>query len=131
MEITYRIKPYSSYDNYTVASVTDNISGIIDKLIRITAKVTEQFAGDIWYDIRTLIAAKEERRDLDEVLIFRECGISAYPVTETDEGYCVVNGGHLSCIQCWQLRYDPERNSTVLSRVYLANTMQAWDYIGM
>lgn len=131
MKITYKIKPYSSYDNYTVASITDNISSIIDKLLRITAKVTEHFAGDIWYDIRTLIAAQEQCKDLDEVLIFRECGISTYPVKETEEGNCIVNSGHLSGIQCWKLTYNSDRNSTVLTRVYLANTSQAWDYIGM
>ncbi len=131
MEIIYKIKPFSSFDNYTVASITDNVSIVIDKLIRITAKVTEQFAGDIWYDIRTLLDAQEGRTALNEILIFRESGISTHPVSKTEEGYFVVNGGHLSGIQCWNLKHDPERNSTVLSRVYLANTTQAWDYIGM
>ena len=131
MEIIYKVKPYSSYDNYTVASITDNISIVTDKLIRITAKVTEQFAGDVWYDIRTLLDAQEERKALNVILIFRESGVSTYPVNKTDEGNCVVQGSHLSGIQCWNLTHDPERNSTVLTRVYLANTTQAWDYIGM
>ncbi len=131
MEVIYKIKPYSSFDNYTVASITDNISIVIDKLIRITAKVTEQFAGDIWYDIRRLLDAQEGRTALNEVLIFRESGISAYPVYKTEEGCCIVKGGHISGIQCWNLKHDPERNSTILSRVYLANITQAWDYIGM
>ena len=131
MEVTYIIKPFSSYDNYTVASNTSNISSIVDKMIRITAKVTEYYAGDIWFDIRTLLNAQSEHRVLDEVLIFRECGVSTYPVTETDEGQCVVHGGFLSGNQCWQLAHDPEANSTILTRVYLANTTQAWDYIGM
>ena len=40
----YVIQDYSCYDNYTVKSKTENVSNVVDKMIRITAKTTESFA---------------------------------------------------------------------------------------
>ena len=53
----YEIRNYSSYDDdprFVVRSDTGNISNISDRMVRLAAKITEIYAGDIFYDIDTL-----------------------------------------------------------------------------
>ena len=53
----YKIRNYSSYDDdprFAVRSDTGNISNISDRMVRLAAKITESYAGDIFYDIDTL-----------------------------------------------------------------------------
>jgi hypothetical protein len=95
-------KPYSMYDNYTVATKGRNVSTIIDKLIRLTAKITEQYASDIVYDINSLNDALEDRRPFMRYLAFREGGVSSY--TEDNIQQFDVCG---EVIQWWKLSYDP------------------------
>ena len=58
----YVIQDYSCYDNYTVKSKTENVSNVVDKMIRITAKTTESFASDIYYDIQALYKAINKKK---------------------------------------------------------------------
>ena len=51
----FKITNYSCYDDYTVTSNTENVSNVVDKLIRLTAKITERFASDIYYDINSFL----------------------------------------------------------------------------
>lgn len=104
-----RIDNYSSYDTYTFTSETDNISNIVDKLIRISAKITERFAGDIYYDIKSLYRCVEEHEIYDRVLFFRESGVWTVNVDEL----CDV----IDHIQAWRLTHDPESMVTTLIRV--------------
>ena len=108
------IKNYSCYDNYTVKADTNNISSVIDKLIRLTAKITEQYAGDIIYDIETLRNNMANHKAYDKVLFFRESGVWVVDVTKL-EHYAVDSED----IQSWRLTFDPPTGKTTLVRVRL------------
>lgn len=50
---------HHTIDDKGTVSNTDNISSVIDKMIRLTAKLTECYASDIIYDIDNLKDAVE------------------------------------------------------------------------
>lgn len=110
----FKITNYSMYDNYTVTSDTDNISNVVDKLIRITAKITERFAGDIYYDIDALYHYIKGHKSYDCVLFFREGGVWAVSYEDLE---VYINNSCLDYIQAWRLTYNPETTKTVLIRV--------------
>ena len=107
----YVIQDYSCYDNYTVKSKTENVSNVVDKMIRITAKITESYASDIYYDILALYKAINKKEKLDRILFFREDGVTSQniPIIYYDLDY----------LQTWQLIYDAETNITVFKRVHI------------
>lgn len=104
-----KITNYSSYDNYTVTSDTENISNVVDKLIRLTAKLTEHFASDIFYDIKRLYECVEEHKPYDCVLFFMENGVWSVDCKDIDR-VC-------RHIQAWRLTYNPHTMHTTLIRV--------------
>lgn len=104
-----KITNSSCYDNYTVKSDTDNISNVVDKLIRLTAKITERYASDIYYDIKSLYHCLEEHESYDRVLFFSEGGVWAVNVEDL--------GDIVRHIQAWRLTHDPETMTTTLIRV--------------
>lgn len=118
MNIKYDIRAYSCYDNYTFKTQTKNISYIEDKLIRITAKVTEHYASDILFPIAALQRAVEDETPLDWILLFRDGGVNTYKIVD---GSPDCGGEYVSGIQCWRLTHDPEETRTVLTRVYLSH----------
>lgn len=79
MEI--KITDYSCYDK-GITSATDNVSSIIDKMIRLTAKLTENYASDIIYDIADLNNAVKRKKPLDNLLFFRENGVTTRTETK-------------------------------------------------
>lgn len=104
-----KITNHSSYDDYTVTSNTENISDVVDKLIRLSAKITERYASDIYYDINSLHQCLEERRPYDRVLFFRESGVWTVNVEFLTD--------FVDYIQAWRLTHDPENTITTLVRV--------------
>ena len=104
-----KITNYSSYDDYTVTSNTENISNVVDKLIRLAAKITERFASDIYYDIESLYHCLKEHEPYDRVLFFRESGVWTVSIEYLD---ALVDN-----IQAWRLTHDPENMITTLVRV--------------
>ena len=110
-----KIVDYSTYDNYTVKSETENISTVIDKLIRLTAKITEHYASDIVYDINMLNRHLADKESYDMLLYFREMGVSSYNTHSVlrDDNELLWN----DYIQVWRLTYDPETGVTMLKRV--------------
>lgn len=113
-----KITDYSCYDNYTVKSETENISSIIDKLIRLTAKITESYASDIVYDINALFSFIEQKYPHDKIIFFREDGVDAF-----NTEMVIKDNRHILCndyIQTWRLTYDPANTTTVLKRVTLS-----------
>lgn len=76
MAITYQIQSFSCYDNWTVESSGCNLSSILDKILRITTKITERFASDIVYLFPKIEQAVKEHEALDLLLLFREDGVS-------------------------------------------------------
>ena len=104
-----KITNHSSYDDYTVTSNTENISDVVDKLVRLSAKITERFASDIYYDIKSLYQCLEEHESYDRVLFFRESGVWAVNVE------CLTE--FVDHIQAWRLTHDPDNTITTLVRV--------------
>ena len=114
MEI--KITNYSCYDN-GIVSETENVCNIIDKMIRLTAKVTERWASDIVYDINELTDAINNKESIDEILCFRENGVITMETNKlTAERY-----NNLLCcftpIQIWRLTHNPSTMETRLIRV--------------
>ena len=114
MEI--KITNYSFYDD-GIVSETENVCNIIDKMIRLTAKVTERWASDIVYDINELTDAVKNKKSIDEIIFFRENGVSTMETNKlTAERYNDL----LCCftpIQIWRLTHNPSTMETRLIRV--------------
>lgn len=114
MEI--KITNYSCYNN-GIVSETENISNIMDKMVRLAAKLTERYAGDIYYDMLKLNNAINEKEQLDNLFFFRENGVTTRETKKlTAERY----DGLLCCftpIQTWRLTHNPDTMETKLIRV--------------
>lgn len=100
-----------------IISQTENISSIIDKLIRLSAKLTEYYASDIVYDIESLNNAVKNGDSFDKLLFFRECGVTTRE-TETFN-VDVLNSllFNFTPIQIWRLTHNPITMETKLIRV--------------
>lgn len=108
-----------NYSQYIKESNSTNISNIIDKMIRLTAKLTESYASDIIYDIEALNNVVKNHKSYDCILFFREYGVTTRTVEElTDDVY-----DNLLCnftpIQTWRLTHNPLETKTILIRVDL------------
>lgn len=114
--MSIRITSHSCYDK-GIVSTTDNISTIIDQMIRLTAKLTECYASDIVYDIDNLKDAVSNGNHLDVLLFFRECGVTTRNATEFNEGMLDVILFNFTPIQIWRLTHSPETMETKLIRV--------------
>lgn len=113
MSLTVSIHDYCDNARSRVSACgTDNVSSIVDKLIRIAAKVTEYYASDVVFYINDLNKAVEERQEMDVVLVFREGGVSMM------ERSCILNdpscyAGTISDgIQFWCLKRTKLENGT-------------------
>ena len=125
----FDIKSYSSFDNYTVKSCGSNVSGVMDKLLRLTTKLTERYASDILYLIPSVDKAMKDDRDIDVVIMFREDGVSWKSVA----GDAVEMETGVTYLQCWRLTIDNTREDLMeLTRVYLvADNIYSNRIIGM
>ena len=123
MEYEYKINNFSPNSSTQVVATTDNVSNIVDKMIRVTSKCTEHYAGDILYEMDALEDAIRRDIYLDRVLFFREGGVSSRKV---DCGDTIFSYDFLPrCIQAWHLTHDAETNVTTFRRVELA---ARWNY---
>lgn len=80
----YEIRNYSSYDDdprFVVRSDTGNISNISDRMVRLAAKITEIYAGDIFYDIDTLNRVVESGKNHAWLLCLREDGTCLHDIS--------------------------------------------------
>lgn len=109
-------------------SSTDNISNVLDALLRITTKVTESYAGDVLFSIQKLRASIERKEPFSVLLLFRESGVTEWPAyfhPETGTPYVVMHQQHkfaeVNAIQTWLLAYAPgskeNESFTLLRRV--------------
>ena len=114
----FDIKRYSMFDNYTVESAGNNVSGVYDKLLRLTTKPTESYASDVLYLIPAIMEAVENtERSLDAIIMFREGGV-CWKYVENDSIEHNPESAHY--LQCWRLTVDhTKQNSVRLERVYL------------
>lgn len=110
----YKIVNFSDSNTYTVLSKTENVSNIVDKMIRLTAEITEVYASDIYYDIRALYKSINQKSNFDRLLFFRLDGVVAY---EGHLTYPDIKTEISESIQIWRLTYDSKANTTTLQRV--------------
>lgn len=110
----YKIVNFSDSNTYTVLSKTENVSNVVDKMIRLTAEITEHYASDIYYDIRALYKAINQKVNLDRVLFFRLDGVTSYEVPITYPYF-----GISESIQAWRLIHNTKTCTTILQRVYM------------
>lgn len=112
------IKIYNhTVDDKGTVSNTDNISSITDKLIRLAAKLTERFAGDIIYDIDNLIDAVDNGIEYDSLLFFRENGVTTMETKTFDASVYDTIFFNFTPIQIWHLTHNPSKRETRLIRV--------------
>lgn len=108
-----KIRNYSCDNDYRyyVQSIGGNHSTIFDRLIRLTAKLTENYAGDIYYELGEIEKFIERSQPFDWILSFRECGVDSCWRKTVEE--CAPN--ELSAIgesiQTWELTYTPDLES--------------------
>lgn len=72
---------------------------VADKLIRQTAKVTESYATDIFYDLKWM--DEHETRIYDQLIMIRESGTWMRPVNNGIVEWDPVNGMPLQCWRVW------------------------------
>lgn len=114
--MSIRITNHYCGDN-GIVSRTNNISNIIDKLIRLAAKLTETYASDIMYDVNDLHRAVNNENVYDVILFFRENGITTcWAKTLTKDMYSSLLF-NFTVIQAWRLTHNPVTEETRLIRV--------------
>lgn len=116
--MSIKITTYSCNDKGTV-SKTSNISDVIDKMIRLTAKLTERYASDIVYDIAGLESALQTGNRIDLLLFFRENGVETRKTENFNEHEYDVLLFNFTPIQVWRLTHDPIEMETKLIRVQI------------
>ena len=108
-----KITKYSCDNNYRyyVQSIGGNYSTIFDRLIRLTAKLTENYAGDIYYELGEIEKLIERSQPFDRIIAFREDGVNSYWRETVEE--CAPNELYDfgSAIQTWELTYTPDLES--------------------
>lgn len=87
---------------------------IADKLIRLTAKITDNYASDIFYELRTYYDWLQSKRrngateDFHTIFFFRENGVSSYDVTGT---LPVPYNAQFEAIQTWELYHSKDEDN--------------------
>ena len=108
-----KITKYSCDNDYRyyVQSIGGNYSTIFDRLIRLTAKLTENYAGDIYYELGEIEKLIERSQPFDRIIAFREDGVNSYRRETVEE--CAPNELYDfgSAIQTWELTYTPDLES--------------------
>lgn len=127
---TYKIKPYSSFDNWTFRSCGANWSDIYDRLLRITTKLTYSYASDILAFVNHMDRYSDTDEPFDFLVLFRESGVSWInpDANDTVEFYSGTKW-----LQVWRVsRIGNICADVTLARVYLT-TEDAWGFeeIGM
>lgn len=73
---------YGPTGQYSVAAHSVNTAKISDKLVRLTAKITERYAGDVGYILDAFHRAKQQDAARVWILCFRESGVDSYDITD-------------------------------------------------
>lgn len=98
-----KILDYSVNAQHSIERYEHNYSDVFDRLIRITAKITERFASDILYDIEWVKAQMDSEKPFNLLLGFHEDGVNSYTGKEE-----ILRSSMLSeCAQVWLLSYEP------------------------
>lgn len=82
-----------------------NNSTIKDKLIRLAAKITESYAGDICYIIQHIDEKIKNKCEFTLILNFRECGVDSFALPIYLDNRCRIGiVGSDESIQTWIVR---------------------------
>lgn len=113
-----KITKYSCDNDYRyyVQSIGGNHSTIFDRLIRLTAKLTENYAGDIYYELGEIEKLIERSQPFDRILCFRDGGVSSFWRETVEECAPYELSAIGSAIQTWALIYEPDLDSGVNPR---------------
>ena len=127
---TYKIKPYSSFENWTFRSGGANWSDIYDRLLRITTKLTSHYASDILAFLSHMDSYSDSDDPFDCLVLFREGGVSWVnpDANDTIEFYSGIKW-----LQVWRVsRVGNMLADVILTRVYLT-AEDAWGFeeVGM
>ena len=108
-----KITKYSCDNDYRyyVQSIGGNHSTIFDRLIRLTAKLTEAYAGDIYYELSEIEKLIERSQPFDWILCFREYGVDSYWRETVEECAPYKLSAIGESIQIWELTYPPDLES--------------------
>ena len=108
-----KIRNYSCDNDYRyyVQSIGGNHSTIFDRLIRLTAKLTESYAGDIYYELGEIEKLIERSQPFDWILCFREYGVNSYWRETVEECAPYKLSAIGESIQTWELTYTPDLES--------------------
>lgn len=85
-----------SYNGQTFGNTWYSVA---DKLIRQTAKVTESYAADIFYDLKWI--EKHMGEEFDQLIMIRELGTCLRPVNNEIVEWDSINGMPLQCWRVW------------------------------
>ena len=66
----------------------DNISSVVDRLVRLAAKITESYASDIVYHANYLLDVAKNGKAESFLLTFRESGIERYDISDVVDDAC-------------------------------------------
>lgn len=130
MLCTYKIKPYSSFDNWTFRSCGANWSDIYDRLLRITTKLTYCYASDVLAFLSHMDGYSDSDDSFDFLVLFRESGVSW---VNPDANDTVEFYSGTKWLQVWRVsRVGNMLADVILTRVYLT-AENAWGFeeIGM
>ena len=107
------IRKYSTYKDsrFYLESIGENYSTIFDRLIRLTAKLTESYAGDIYYELCEIERLIERNQPFDWILCFREYGVNSYWRETVEECAPYKLSAIGESIQTWELVYTPDLES--------------------
>ena len=107
------IRKYSTYKDsrFYLESIGENYSTIFDRLIRLTAKLTESYAGDIYYELSEIEKLIERSQPFDWILCFRENGVNSYWRETVEECAPYKLSAIGESIQTWELVYTPDLES--------------------
>lgn len=108
----------SVFDNFTVKSSGNNWSAIFDKLVRLAAKVTESYAGDILIWTHSMLFEEDQPKKAAFLFCFRESGVEKIDCSCIPELETVLNGRTVEVSEPTELRM-----SLVSSQ---ANHLQQW-----
>lgn len=109
----------SPYTYGAISTKSENICDIVDKLVRLTAKLTERFASDIIYDIHSLNNAIKAKETLDRLLFFRENGVTAWCARDFSVADYDALLTNFVPIQTWRISHNPSTMETKLERVHI------------
>ena len=104
-----KVLKYNTFDKPIVCK--DNYSTIYDKLIRVTAKVTESYASDIFYIMQSIQEFTEYKEEFTKIIMFREHGVDCYslPVyVEDGNRLGIIDSISAEVIQIWIVRGKTE-----------------------